>query len=134
MMENTFHISLRLSSEAYDFENLIPEIYGYEIKYNKKGTCLTKDGAFKTRANILGIQKCYIGNNIDNESNSIIISKLLPIIKALSAIDVDDLKREIYIIGSIENQQFGFLINLDFVNLLAENKYMLSFSGISYFD
>jgi len=59
---------------------------------------------------------------------------LLPIIKALSAIDVDDLKREIYIIGSIENQQFGFLINLDFVNLLAENKYMLSFSGISYFD
>ena len=132
MIENTFRISLRLSSDIYNFEEMIPEIDGYEIKYNKKGNSLTKDGTFKARANVLVIRECFVGNNIDDESNPMITSKLLPIIKTLSAIDVDDLKREIYIAGSIENQQFGFLIDLDFINLLAENKYIISFSVISY--
>jgi len=131
MMENNFCVSLRLSSDEYDFEEMIPKIEGYKYLYKKKGAILAKYGNFKARANVFVID-CYDGTSIDDESNPLIISKLLPIIKTLSAIDVDDLKRELYIAGSIENQQFGFLIDLDFINLLAENKYMISFSGISY--
>jgi hypothetical protein len=131
MIENNFCVYLRLSSDEYDFEEMIPRIEGYKYLYKKKGTSLAKYGNFKARANVFVID-CYNGTSIDDESNPLIISKLLPIIKTLSAIDVEDLKRELYIAGSIENQQFGFLIDLNFINLLAENKYMISFSGISY--
>jgi len=131
MIENNFCVSLRLSSDEYDFEEMIPKIEGYRYVYNKKGTSLSKYGNFKVRANVFVID-CYDGISIDDESNPFIISKLIPLIKTLSAIDVKDLKREIYIAGSIESQQFGVLIDLDFINLLAEYKYMISFSGISY--
>lgn len=132
-MENIFRISLRFISATYDFKELIPEINGCKLLYNKKGDNITKNGAFKAKANVLVINDCYVSNNIDDDDNTLIISKLGPLIKTLSVIDTNDLTREIYITGAIENQQFGFSINHDFINFLAENKYTLSFSGISYF-
>jgi hypothetical protein len=131
MIENTFRISLRLASDSFDFKELIPEIKDYEVIYNRKGINHTKYGVINARANILLINNFYVGNNIDDEDNAI-INKIRPIIKTLSVIDVNDLKREIYITGAIENQQFGFSINHDVINLLAENKYTICFSGISY--
>ena len=133
-MENKFNISLRLISEAYDFKKLIPKINGYEILYNKKGDNITKSGSFKARSNVLVINDFYTCNKIDDENNDIIINKLIPIIETLSVIDVNDLTREIYITGTIEDQQFGFSINLDLINLLEKNKYKFSFSGISLWE
>ena len=132
MIENTFKISLRLSSDSFDFKELIPEIKDYEVIYNRKGVNLTKYGVINARAYILIISDFYVGSTIDDKSNAMIINKLKPVIKTLSVIDVNDLEREIYISGAIENQQFGFSINHDVINLLAENKYKISFSGISY--
>jgi len=132
MMDNIYRISLRFISEKYDFKELIPEINGYEILYNKKGDNITKNGTIKAKSNVLVINNFCVCNNIDDENSAMIINKLKPIIKILSVIDINDLEREVYITGAIENQQFGFSINLDVINLLAENKYKISFSGISY--
>jgi len=131
-IKNTFHISLRLISETNDFQELIPEINGYKFLYNKKGDNITKNGTLKAKANVLVIDDCFVCSSIDDESAAKIINKLVPIINVLSLINVNDLTREIYITGSIENQQFGFSIGLDFINFLAEKKYIFSFAGITY--
>ena len=132
MMENIFSVSLRLTSNSFDFKELIPEIKEFKYKYNKKGDNLTKNGKFKAKSNILLINECFIGNKIDFESNGIIISKLTPLLRLLSTIKVNDLTREVFISGSIENQQFGFFISLELIRLLVKNNYSISFSGISY--
>jgi hypothetical protein len=131
-MENTFKVSLRLSSKNHDFKELIPEIIDCKVIYKKKGENLNNSSSsFKAQTNILFINNCIV-NNIDNITNTIIVTKLAPFMKKLSVINIDDMEREVYIAGSIENDQFGFSIGLDFINLLLEYKYSLSFSGISY--
>jgi len=132
MTENTFYISLRFISEEHDFQELIPEMNNYKIHYSKKGERVTKNSNFKARANVLVVNDCYIGNSIDEEGCTLIVKRLIPIMESLSVIDTNDLIREMYITGVIENQQFGFMMNLDVIKLLADNKYALSFSGTSY--
>ena len=131
-MEDTYRVSVRLASDTYDFNELIPDLSKYKVIYYKKGESLTKDGSFKARANVLIINDFCVVSTINEENNTMIINRLIPLIKELSVIDVLNLTREIYITGSIENEQFGFIISFELINLLAENKYKLSFSGISY--
>jgi len=131
-MENIYRISLRYISETYDFRELIPKMDKYNVSYSKKGDNLTKSGSIKAKANVLVISDCFFDSRIDDDNNTNIINTVMPIIRILSEINTDDLKREIYITGAIEEQQFGISISLNLINFLAENKYSLSFSGISY--
>jgi hypothetical protein len=130
-MKNRFRISLRCSSDTVDFQKTIPKFADYAIAYNRKGESVisNKTSSFKALANTLVVKDVYIADKIDVDSD--IINKLLPVIRSLSVIDVDDLIREVSLAGTIKNQQFGFLMNHDFINLLAENNYSFVFYGIA---
>jgi len=131
-MNDDFTFSIRIISDDSDFINIIPEMSGYKITYHKKGDNLTKNRVIKSKANVLVIHDFYKCSCIDETNNSIILSKLLPIMKTLSIIKTNDIKRELYITGKIENQQFGFNFDTNILNLLNKNEYSLSFSGVSY--
>lgn len=136
-MENLYRIAIRLTSDLYDFGELIPDINHYKISYNKKGDSIfskSNTNSFNAKSNVFIVKDIHITNEISNEENSVIMNKLIPLIKILLVINVKDIKREIYISGRIENQQFGFSINHNLITLLSEYQYMISFSGISYID
>ena len=80
------------------------------------------------------IEDLYVTNNITEEENKIIINILNPIVAALAIISVNDLKREIYISGIIESQQFGFELTEEFFAFLVRNKFRIAFSGISFLN
>jgi len=135
MIEDAYNISLRLSSVSFDFGFLIPEINDYKVVYCRKDSSRFKDNTFKAIANVLCVNDIFSCNVIDNLregnlSDAIIINKLTPLIKNLSVINANDLKRELCISGTIENDQFGFGISHDLMFLLAENGYSLSFFGL----
>jgi hypothetical protein len=133
-MGNNFRISVRLKSDLFDFETLIPSKMDYKFVYNKKGNSVIKqneDRLFRARANILIVQDVHITEKIE-DSFCVFLNKLSCLMDLLSVINTDDIKREVYISAAIENQQFGFSINLEFLNLLIKNNYSLSFSGILY--
>jgi hypothetical protein len=140
MIENKFSIGLRLFSDMVDFRDLIPEIAEYETRYLKKDEPTSKSGNFKAFANVFNVRNIYVGSRIDHiydnedKNTTLIIDKLNPLIKILSVIEVVDLQRELRINGSIKYDQFGFGLGYDLVNLLAKNKYAISFSGISYLE
>jgi hypothetical protein len=133
-MENKFRISLRIKSDQFDFEKLIPVKIDYKFVYNKKGDDVIRhnnSGSFCARSNILIINDIFITDKIEDNACDF-LAKLTSLMKLLSVIETDDIKREIFIFASLENQQFGFSANLEFLNLLTKYKYSLSFSGISY--
>jgi acetone carboxylase gamma subunit len=130
-MDNEFIISLRFSSDTIDFGESILPIEGYEFKYNKKGESVIpgkRDSSFKARSNNLVIDNIITVNNLENNINEI-ICKLDYLLKKIT---IDNLKREVCIFCSIENQQFGFLADYKFIHFLSENKCILTFSGIFY--
>ena len=134
---HTYTVSLRLSSASTDFGALIPAISEYNTVYYKKGSSRFKDGTFKASANVLCVNDIFSCNVLDdfmeeNSSTASLIEKLASLMKSLSVINTSDLRREFYISGTIESDQFGFGISCDLIFLLAEHKYSLSFSGISF--
>ncbi|MDR2901243.1 MAG: hypothetical protein LBV20_06980 [Treponema sp.] len=134
-MENTFRISLRLTSDLYDFDTLISELTDYKISYNKKDNSVLSsniNSSFKAKSNVLLVKDLYVNNNITDEDNDVIIDKLMPLINFFSLIKNNDVKHEVYISSRIENQQFGFQFNHNLLSLLSEYNYKISFSGISY--
>jgi hypothetical protein len=133
-MENQFNISIRLSSDTINFKNLIPVLNDYKFVYNEKGKNLiktNKKNTFHAKANILIIKDVYITNSIESDYINI-VKKLEPLMDLLTLINLPHLRREVYISGSIENQQFGFSVDQKFIDLLSKFNYMLSFSGIFY--
>ena len=132
MIDTTYRFSLRLISETIDFNEMIPKIDGLNIIYHKKNSNLFKDSYFKVNSNILVIHDFFSCSTIDNENTNTLVNKIDELEGILSVIKVNDLKRELYIKGSIENQQFGFSINTSLINILSKYNYAFSFSGISY--
>jgi hypothetical protein len=120
----------------FDFEKSIPPIINYKITYNKKMSSViktNKNSTFLAKSNILVVHDIYVTDNIGVNS-CCFLKNLSSLMKLLSSINTDDIKREVYISSAIENQQFGFSIDFKFLKLLVKYHYFLSFSGISYFE
>jgi hypothetical protein len=134
-MENDFEISIRLSSDDYIFGNDIKALDNYKIKIFKKGESIIPNkpnSTFRARANVLLVDNIYEKqfSNINIEDNYNKLIKLFDIIK--NQFKNIDIRKEIWLSCSINNDQFGFEIDKKLINIFSNYGYSLAVSGIAY--
>jgi hypothetical protein len=131
---NIYKLSIRLCSDNYDFENDIELFKNYEIKTSKKGKSIfinKPDDFFSARSNVLVIDNIFEApkKGINITKKYIELEEIMKIIKNKYN-NNNEIKYELYISCSINNDQFGFEIDKELIKILSEYDYAIIISGI----
>jgi len=124
-------IGIRLLSQEYDFSKIA--ISEYPSICTRKGESIRTGSKFKATQNVIFIKDICKMEEVAFDS-SVLIERLLSLFDQLSCIPESNVRRELYISGSINTQQFGFELPSDLLQVLSRYGYSLCFSGISYLD
>lgn len=123
-MKNEIRISVRFSSEKYNFSNIISKEYVYPFRFRKKGT----RGAL---SNVL------IFDHICSENSDIhtVMQSFVPFVeKVIQLIDDYDgtVKKDIIISYQFFEETFCFDLPLSFLQFASKHSISILFSGIAY--
>jgi len=129
-MDNQYNISIRLSSDDYVFNN-IEALEKYKIKIAKKGESIFTNSSFIARSNVLIVDNIYEKqiSNINIKDNYKELINIFEILK--NNLNNINYNKEIWLSCSINNDQFGFGIDQEFIDILSKYGYSLSISGIA---
>jgi hypothetical protein len=132
-MENIFNISIRLTSDDFDFISFNEHFSDYKTVCHKKGESIVLENPnsnFRSKKNIFIVEDIYQINKIDYDFDFQTIVLIFERINTIITKCSGNIRKEVYIQCHANNQQFGIDISNNFINKLSEHNYSIVLSGI----
>lgn len=139
-MNNEFTISIRLTSDLYDFSEFRDKTYSNEFTFRKKGESRFKnqpaDSPFRARSNVFLFNNVYKTNNLEKNFDGF-VNKCESLMHELSVL-IDtynfEIKKVIWVSCQLNKDQFRFSLTPEFVRFVSKYGYTITISGIAYSD